>query len=67
MPQQMNGETDPLGRQSRGMKDDGSVKLPAHMQTRRAREIVDELRRRSNQYDRPKIEREYIERLLERF
>lgn len=34
---------------------------------RRARELLDEIRRRSGEGDRPEVERNYLERLLERF
>ncbi|MFU1478752.1 TIGR02302 family protein [Roseovarius sp. C7] len=34
---------------------------------RRARELLDEIRRRSGEGDRPEIERNYLERLLDRF
>jgi hypothetical protein len=37
------------------------------MELRRAREILDELRRRAGERARPKIERNYIERLLRQF
>jgi hypothetical protein len=33
----------------------------------KAREILDELRRRAGERDRPQIERDYIDRLLQRF
>jgi hypothetical protein len=33
----------------------------------RAREILDELRRRSSDPSRPQLERDYIDRLLKRF
>ena len=33
----------------------------------RAREIMDELRRRAGERQRPKFERDYIDRLLRRF
>jgi hypothetical protein len=35
--------------------------------TERAKQILDELRRRSGDTGRPETEREYIERLLQRF
>tara|TARA_R110002111_G_scaffold201000_5_gene266264 strand:+ start:668 stop:814 length:147 start_codon:yes stop_codon:yes gene_type:complete len=34
---------------------------------RRARDLMDEIRRRSGQRDRPKVELDYLKRLLERF
>jgi uncharacterized protein DUF4175 len=33
----------------------------------KAREILDELRRRAGERDRPQFERDYIDRLLQRF
>jgi len=60
---------DPLGRRSnsmgQGMGED--VKVPTEADVQRAREILDELRRRSGQFNRPQPEREYIERLLRPF
>ena len=49
------------------VEDDGSVKVPEQQKLKRAREILDELRRRSGDYTRPQDEREYIERLLRSF
>jgi hypothetical protein len=43
------------------------VKIPEEAELQRAREILDELRRRSGQYGRPQMEREYIDRLLKQF
>ncbi len=64
-------QRDPLGRRQGedgrgGMKQD-DVRIPDEQQIQRAREILDELRRRAGERERPEIEREYIERLLERF
>ncbi len=60
---------DPLGRRPSGMgsQDANDVKIPEQSELQRAREILDELRRRSGQYSRPQPEREYIDRLLKRF
>jgi uncharacterized protein (TIGR02302 family) len=59
---------DPLGRDFMGPpRDDGSVRLPEQMKTRRVREILDELQRRAGDMGRPKPERDYIERLLQNF
>lgn len=49
------------------VEDDGSIKVPTQEKVKRAREILDELRRRSGEYERPQEEREYIERLLNSF
>ena len=63
-------ERDPFGRVpdgNFGTAIDGDVKVPDKMEMRRAREILQELRRRAGQRQRPKPEREYIERLLRQF
>lgn len=60
---------DPLGRQNnRGQNDPGdSVKVPEEIDIQRAREILDELRRRAGETTRPALELDYIERLIKRF
>ncbi|MCH7957081.1 MAG: DUF4175 family protein, partial [Proteobacteria bacterium] len=61
---------DPFGRRpggAYGARIDGAVKIPDQMEVRRAREILDELRRRAGERQRPKTERNYIDRLLRRF
>ncbi len=59
---------DPLDRPVRGGgPDDGSVALPTAPETRRAREILRELRRRANEADQRGPERDYLDRLLEPF
>ncbi len=62
---------DPFGRAPGGAFgttiDDGSVKIPDRMERRRARDILDELRRRAGEHHRPVPERAYIDRLLKRF
>ncbi len=60
---------DPLGRDERGMgvMDTGDVKIPEQGDVQRARQILDELRRRLGERQRPKPERDYIERLLPKF
>ncbi len=62
---------DPFGRQPGGAfgsaVDGEGVKVPDQMEMRRARQILDELRRRAGERERPVIERDYIERLLRRF
>jgi len=60
---------DPLNRGREGgysMGQDGT-KIPDKADIQRSREILDELRRRSQQYTRPQFEREYIDRLLRQF
>lgn len=60
---------DPLGRsQRRTGPDFGSrVEVPDEIDIQRAREILEAIRRRLSQPTRPTIEREYLERLLDRF
>ncbi|MCP5366535.1 MAG: TIGR02302 family protein [Hyphomicrobiales bacterium] len=61
---------DPFGRTSGGHfgnAEDGSVKVPDAADLRRAGEILRELRRRAGQHQRPRPERDYIDRLLRRF
>ena len=60
---------DPLGRVMPGFGgiDANDVKIPERGTIQRAREIQDELRRRSGQRQRPELELEYIDRLLKRF
>ena len=57
---------DPFGR-SGFARDDGTTKVPDKLQARHVREILDELQRRAGEGDRPRNEREYIERLLQNF
>ena len=60
---------DPLGRQvgtSGRIGSDENI-LPGEDIFRRSREIIDEIRRRSGERSRPKIELDYLERLLDRF
>jgi hypothetical protein len=67
LPQGMRGR-DPLGRPTgnAGFSTE-HVDIPDEAEMQRAREILDELRRRLGQRHRPEDEREYIERLLRRF
>ncbi len=60
---------DPLGRPQRSEGPDlgTSVKIPEEIDMQRAREILEELRRRLGEQSRPTIELDYIERLLRRF
>ncbi len=60
---------DPLGRRQGGqMNDPGdSVKVPDEITVQRAREILDELRKRLGQPSRPPVELDYLERLIKRF
>lgn len=60
---------DPLDRPQRADGPDigNSVKVPNAIDAQRAREILDELRRRSGEALRPPVELDYIDRLLKRF
>lgn len=60
---------DPLGRPQRtdGPDPGNSVKVPDEIDTQRAREILEELRRRFGEQTRPLLELDYLERLLKRF
>lgn len=60
---------DPLDRPQRAEGPDlgNSVKVPNAIDAQRAREILDELRKRSGQALRPPVELDYIDRLLKRF
>ncbi|MGE3624148.1 MAG: DUF4175 domain-containing protein [Bdellovibrionales bacterium] len=49
------------------VRDDGSIRVPDRMESRRVREILNELQRRAGDTDRSKAEREYIDRLLQNF
>jgi uncharacterized protein (TIGR02302 family) len=64
------GELDPMGRppQRTDGPDPGvGVKVPDQIDVQRAREILEELRRRLGESMRPPMELEYLERLLKRF
>lgn len=45
----------------------GQVEIPDRMELRRAQEILEELRRRAGERDRPSRELQYIDRLLNQF
>jgi len=65
--QQGNGnQNDPLGRPLHGKDfgDDLTVKIPGEIDVQRVRRILEELRRRAADPQRPQIELDYIERLL---
>jgi uncharacterized protein (TIGR02302 family) len=64
------GELDPMGRppqRTDGPDPSSGVKVPDEIDVQRAREILEELRRRLGETTRPPIELEYLERLLKRF
>lgn len=61
---------DPLGRplpNSGNNANSENVRIPDDMEMQRTREILQELRRRAGEIDRPQSERDYIDRLLRRF
>lgn len=66
------GARDPLGR-SEGTRDGGrnpfggEDMVPGAIDAQRARQILEELRRRLSDPTRPALELDYLERLLERF
>jgi len=67
---QQNAErTDPLGRplDQAGSMAGGTVKIPDQSDLARAREILEELRRRAGEAQRAPEELDYIDRLLKQF
>ncbi|MEC9432984.1 MAG: TIGR02302 family protein [Pseudomonadota bacterium] len=60
---------DPLGRPTanRGALEGSDTEVPGAEALKRARELLDEIRRRSGDRTRPELELEYLRRLLERF
>jgi hypothetical protein len=68
--QQANSQNrDPLGRAQRtsGPEFGDNIKVPHEVDNRRARDILEELRRRLGQSTRPPEELDYLERLIEQF
>jgi len=64
------GELDPMGRppqRTEGPDPGVGVKVPDQIDIQRAREILEELRRRLGETTREPLELEYLERLLKRF
>lgn len=57
---------DPLGRGAAGGAE-GETAVPSEAERQRARDILEELRRRAAERGRPQEELDYIDRLLERF
>jgi len=59
-------QSDPLGRplHGRDFGDDLTVKIPGEIDVQRVRRILEELRRRLGDPQRPQIELDYLERLL---
>ena len=63
---QPGGREDPLGRGGSPLGNSG-VKIPGATDLARARAILEELRRRAAQMNRPQQERDYLDRLLKAF
>ncbi|MEM6577007.1 MAG: TIGR02302 family protein [Pseudomonadota bacterium] len=61
------GEQDPLGRSNQGLSGDRGDFEAREDVYRRAGELLDEIRRRSGETERPDLERDYLNRLLDRF
>ncbi|WP_127565372.1 DUF4175 domain-containing protein [Glycocaulis alkaliphilus] len=61
------GDRDPLGRDTDGGGVGGDTEVPSEMERQRARDILEELRRRAGDGSLTPEERAYIERLLDRF
>ncbi|MCP5085241.1 MAG: TIGR02302 family protein [Rhodobacteraceae bacterium] len=66
---QSGEQRDPLGRRrsQSGAVSGGEKILPTEDQYRRSREVMEEIRKRSGQRDRPTLELDYLKRLLDRF
>lgn len=66
-----DNQRDPLGRETQspnnGQVSREGVQIPDQMELRRTREIVDELRRRRGERNRPPLELDYLDRLLDQF
>jgi hypothetical protein len=62
---QQTGKEDPLGRGQNGPGN--MIKLPDANDLARARDILQELRRRAGQRSRPQQELDYLDRLLKEF
>ncbi|RDL50285.1 hypothetical protein BLJAPNOD_01405 [Ensifer sp. M14] len=67
VPQYGQNGRDPLGRRQQNAGPDfgDQVKVPDEIDTQRAREILDEIRRRLGNTLSPEAERQYLERLLD--
>lgn len=60
---------DPLGRPARsaGSGDDGTTRVPDQAEVQRSRDLLNEIRRRAGEFQRPQPERDYLHRLLKQF
>jgi uncharacterized protein (TIGR02302 family) len=60
--------SDPLGRKKGSTGSDTSkIEIPEQQDIDRARKVLEELRRRAGEYNRPQDERDYLDRLLKLF
>ena len=68
-PDADSADIDPLGRPQSGVGPlyGDSVHVPDDGEVTRSRELMDELRRRAGERDRPREELDYIDRLMEQF
>ena len=64
-----DADADPLGRSTarNGSPDSKGKFLQSDEQLRRSKEILEEIRRRSGERNRPQLELDYLDRLLDRF
>ncbi len=64
--QQTRGDRDPLGRQSRsqGPQLGNDTKVPGEIDAQRARRILEAIRRKLGETTRPRLELDYLDRLL---
>lgn len=64
--QQQPGQQDPFGRRTQGSQGaaQADVEIPGESEVQKSRRILEELRRRAGERDRPPVERDYIDRLL---
>ena len=67
VPQYGQNDRDPLGRRQQNAGPDfgDQVKVPDEIDTQRAREILEEIRRRLGTNSSPELEKRYLERLLD--
>ena len=63
---QQPGSQDPFGRRTQGSQGgaQADVEIPSESDIQKARRILEELRRRAGERQRPPVERDYIDRLL---
>jgi uncharacterized protein (TIGR02302 family) len=65
-PRRPGGQQDPFGRRLEGGQGaaQADVEIPSESDVQKARRILEELRRRAGERQRPPVERDYIDRLL---